>query len=88
MVILNDDKCEENYIFSLPHSFEENHILWETILQNRTLSSYKYFYLSKTPININENIISNKQELKNFNSNWKYNEKYLIIPSNLEYVII
>jgi len=76
------DKCDDGYILSLPHSFQENHMLWQT-LQNKTLSSYDYFFLSKIPIDSNNDIISEKRELLNLTTT--HNEKYVTIPTTLNY---
>jgi len=58
-------------------------MLWQT-LQNKTLSSYDYFFLSKIPIDSNNDIISEKRELLNLTTT--HNEKYVTIPTTLNYV--
>ncbi|ORX81782.1 hypothetical protein BCR32DRAFT_268079 [Anaeromyces robustus] len=77
----DDNKCDNGYILSIPHSSEENGMLLKT-LYNKTLASYDNFFLTKTPIEINDGMKSDKRESSMFKIN---NFKYMIGPSSLEY---
>jgi len=77
------NQCDNEYTLSLPHSSVENGILLKTINFNKTITSYNYFYLSKTPMEINDDIKSDKRESITMNNH--YTEKHLIVPTDLEY---
>ncbi|OUM61975.1 hypothetical protein PIROE2DRAFT_11852 [Piromyces sp. E2] len=58
-------------------------MLLKTLQSNKTLNSYNYFYLTKTPLEINDDIKPDKRESKTFIK--PNTEKYLIVPTDLKY---
>jgi len=59
-------------------------MLLKTLQYNETLNAYNYFYLTMTPIEVNDDFKPDKRESVSFNTHTA--EKHLIVPTDLEYV--
>ncbi|ORX60081.1 hypothetical protein BCR36DRAFT_408441 [Piromyces finnis] len=79
----NNETCDNGYILSLPYSSEENNVLLKTFHYNKTMSSSNFLYLTKTSLEINDEIEPDRCESKVINM--PNVEKHLIVQTNLEY---